>query len=198
MMAFIIGLTGGIGCGKSTVSDYLRSKNLIVIDADVIAHQITAPNMEAVAQIAATFGATLINADGALDRQQLAAIVFSDEAALAKLNQITHPLIEKEIEQIIDAKFQERLLILDIPLLFETKTYLSKIDQSWLVIANERQQIERIMKRDHLSETQIRARINNQMATTEKMKLADKIIDNSQSIKITYDQVDKLLKEIMF
>ncbi len=197
-MAFIIGLTGGIGCGKSTVSDYLRSKNLIVIDADVIAHQITAPNMEAVAQIAATFGATLINADGALDRQQLAAIVFSDEAALAKLNQITHPLIEKEIEQIIDAKFQERLLILDIPLLFETKTYLSKIDQSWLVIANERQQIERIMKRDHLSETQIRARINNQMATTEKMKLADKIIDNSQSIKITYDQVDKLLKEIMF
>lgn len=198
MMAFIIGLTGGIGCGKSTVSDYLRSKNLIVIDADVIAHQITAPNMEAVAQIAATFGATLINADGALDRQQLAAIVFSDEAALAKLNQITHPLIEKEIEQIIDAKFQERLLILDIPLLFETKTYLSKIDQSWLVIANERQQIERIMKRDHLSETQIRARINNQMATTEKMKLADKIIDNSQSIKITYDQVDKLLKEILF
>ncbi len=197
-MAFIIGLTGGIGCGKSTVSDYLRSKNLTVIDADVIAHQITAPNMEAVAQIAATFGATLINADGALDRQQLAAIVFSDEAALAKLNQITHPLIEKEIEQIIDAKFQERLLILDIPLLFETKTYLSKIDQSWLVIANERQQIERIMKRDHLSETQIRARINNQMATTEKMKLADKIIDNSQSIKITYDQVDKLLKEIMF
>lgn len=197
-MAFIIGLTGGIGCGKSTVSDYLRSKNLIVIDADVIAHQITAPNMEAVAQIAATFGATLINADGALDRQQLAAIVFSDEAALAKLNQITHPLIEKEIEQIIDAKFQERLLILDIPLLFETKTYLSKIDQSWLVIANERQQIERIMKRDHLSETQIRARINNQMATTEKMKLADKIIDNSQSIKITYDQVDKLLKEILF
>lgn len=197
-MAFIIGLTGGIGCGKSTVSDYLRSKNLIVIDADVIAHQITAPNMEAVAQIAATFGATLINADGALDRQQLAAIVFSDEAALAKLNQITHPLIEKKIEQIIDAKFQERLLILDIPLLFETKTYLSKIDQSWLVIANERQQIERIMKRDHLSETQIRARINNQMATTEKMKLADKIIDNSQSIKITYDQVDKLLKEILF
>lgn len=184
-MAFIIGLTGGIGCGKSTVSDYLRSKNLTVIDADVIAHQITAPNMEAVAQIAATFGATLINADGALDRQQLAAIVFSDEAALAKLNQITHPLIEKEIEQIIDAKFQERLLILDIPLLFETKTYLSKIDQSWLVIANERQQIERIMKRDRLSETQIRARINNQMATTEKMKLADKIIDNSQSIKIT-------------
>lgn len=198
MMAFIIGLTGGIGCGKSTVSDYLRSKNLTVIDADVIAHQITAPNMEAVAQIAATFGATLINADGALDRQQLAAIVFSDEAALAKLNQITHPLIEKEIEQIIDAKFQERLLILDIPLLFETKTYLSKIDQSWLVIANERQQIERIMKRDRLSETQIRARINNQMATTEKMKLADKIIDNSQSIKITYDQVDKLLKEILF
>lgn len=197
-MAFIIGLTGGIGCGKSTVSDYLRSKNLIVIDADVIAHQITAPNMEAVAQIAATFGVTLINADGALDRQQLAAIVFSDEAALAKLNQITHPLIEKKIEQIIDAKFQERLLILDIPLLFETKTYLSKIDQSWLVIANERQQIERIMKRDHLSETQIRARINNQMATTEKMKLADKIIDNSQSIKITYDQVDKLLKEILF
>lgn len=197
-MAFIIGLTGGIGCGKSTVSDYLRSKNLTVIDADVIAHQITAPNMEAVAQIAATFGATLINADGALDRQQLAAIVFSDEAALAKLNQITHPLIEKEIEQIIDAKFQERLLILDIPLLFETKTYLSKIDQSWLVIANERQQIERIMKRDRLSETQIRARINNQMATTEKMKLADKIIDNSQSIKITYDQVDKLLKEILF
>ena len=90
------------------------------------------------------------------------------------------------------------MLILDIPLLFETKTYLSKIDQSWLVIANERQQIERIMKRDHLSETQIRARINNQMATTEKMKLADKIIDNSQSIKITYDQVDKLLKEILF
>ena len=78
MMAFIIGLTGGIGCGKSTVSDYLRSKNLIVIDADVIAHQITAPNMEAVAQIAATFGATLINADGALDRQHLSAIVFSD------------------------------------------------------------------------------------------------------------------------
>lgn len=197
-MAFIVGLTGGIGCGKSTVSDYLRSKNLTVIDADVIAHQVTAPNTETVAQIAAIFGATLINADGSLDRQQLAAIVFNDNIALAKLNQITHPLIEQEIEQIIDAKFQERLLILDIPLLFETKTYLSKIDQSWLIIANERQQIERIMKRDHLSETQIRARINNQMATTEKMKLADKIIDNSQSIKITYDQVDKLLKEILF
>lgn len=196
-MTVIIGLTGSIGCGKSTVSNYLRQKNISVIDADLIAKEITTIGKNGLAQIVQSFGSDVLNTDGSLNRRKLGDIVFNDPLALEKLNQITHPLIKKEIEARILTHKDEKILVLDIPLLFETNDYQEIIDISWLVIASESQQIERIMRRDGLTKEQALARINNQMPIEAKISLADRVIDNNGLIKETYQQVDKLLKEFL-
>lgn len=195
-MSYIIGLTGGIGCGKSLISQYLLEKGYQVIDADRIARQIMEPGQQGLRQTVEAFGVGILTAKGTLDRQKLGNIVFSDTSQLKKLDQITHPLIRQEVEKAILLHQEQAILILDIPLLFESGNYSQMVDEIWVVTATEAQQIERIMKRDHLTETQAQARMDKQWPTARKAAYADRVIDNAGDRETTYQQVDEFLSNV--
>ena len=134
-MSYVIGLTGGIGCGKSLVSRYLRSKNFTVIDADQIARQIMEPGSPGLEAAKEAFGLDILQADGSLNRQKLGGLVFQNQNLLEKLNAITHPLIRQAIQDEIKKHAQEALVIVDIPLLFESGGYEEWVDEIWVVSA---------------------------------------------------------------
>ncbi|MEG6617030.1 dephospho-CoA kinase [Peptococcaceae bacterium 1198_IL3148] len=195
-MMNIIGLTGGIGSGKTTVANHLARLGAQIIDADLIAREIVTPNSPALKEIVATFGPGVLHTDGTLNRKQLGAIVFGNELALAKLNAITHPKITAVVrERINQFKRQQQsgkdMLVLVAPLLIEVG--LDKlVDKVWLVHVSLAEQLQRIMERDGLSKEQALQRINSQLSETERMKYADEIIDNSQSLEYTLNQVTNL------
>lgn len=176
----IIGLTGNIASGKSTVGGYLQSLGAKVIDADRIAREIVLPNTPALKEIVLSFGSGVLNEDLTLDRKKLAAIVFNNPQARKKLEQITHPRIEEEIKRQIEYFSKSAVIILEVPLLIEVGWH-KWVDQVWLVTVDEGVQIDRLMQRDKLSLEQAQKRIASQMSQQEKMKYADVIIDNSDS-----------------
>ncbi|GAB6181168.1 dephospho-CoA kinase [Desulfotomaculum defluvii] len=179
----IIGLTGNIASGKSTVGVYLQSLGAKVIDADRIAREIVLPNTPALKEIVFSFGSGVLNEDGTLNRDKLASIIFNDTQARKKLESITHPRIEEEINRqikIFSKADPSSVLVLEVPLLIEVGWH-KKVDQVWLVTVDERVQIERLMQRDNLSLGQAKSRIASQMPQQEKIKFADVIIDNSSS-----------------
>ncbi len=192
-MSYVIGLTGGIGCGKSLVSHYLQNKNYTVIDADLIARQIMEPGNSGLELVKAVFGLSILRMDGSLDRQKLGEIVFGNQEMLEKLNAITHPLIMQSIKDEIKKHTQEELVIVDVPLLFESGGYEDWVDEIWVVIASPDQQIQRIIERDGLTLQQAQARLNAQWPISRKAALADVVIDNSRLAAQTYQQVDQLL-----
>lgn len=193
----IIGLTGGIGAGKSTVSALLREKGLRVIDADRIAHEITEPGSPALKEIEETFGGEMILPDGSLDRKSLAAAVFSDEEQKALLESITTAqviqIIREELEKLAAAGIEKRVFV-DAPLLFETGAD-ALTDTVWLVDADPELRIQRTMERDHASREEILRRIAGQMPDEEKRARAHEIIDNSKGKDALYRRVEGLLKE---
>ncbi len=196
-MSYVIGLTGGIGCGKSLVSRYLRSKNFTVIDADQIARQIMEPGSPGLEAAKEAFGLDILQADGSLNRQKLGGLVFQNQNLLEKLNAITHPLIRQAIQDEIKKHAQEALVIVDIPLLFESGGYEEWVDEIWVVSASEAQQIQRIRERDGLTAQQAQARLDAQWPIAQKVALADFVIDNSALAAQTYQQVDKRLREMV-
>ena len=196
-MSYVIGLTGGIGCGKSLVSRYLRSKNFTVIDADQIARQIMEPGSPGLEAAKEAFGLDILQADGSLNRQKLGGLVFQNQNLLEKLNAITHPLIRQAIQDEIKKHAQEALVIVDIPLLFESGGYEEWVDEIWVVSASEAQQIQRIRERDGLTAQQAQARLDAQWPIAQKVALADFVIDNSALAAQTYEQVDKRLREMV-
>ena len=196
-MSYVIGLTGGIGCGKSLVSRYLRSKNFTVIDADQIARQIMEPGSPGLEAAKEAFGLDILQADGSLNRQKLGGLVFQNQNLLEKLNAITHPLIRQAIQDEIKKHAQEALVIVDIPLLFESGGYEEWVDEIWVVSASEAQQIQRIRERDGLTAKQAQARLDAQWPIAQKVALADFVIDNSALAAQTYQQVDKRLREMV-
>ena len=196
-MSYVIGLTGGIGCGKSLVSRYLRSKNFTVIDADQIARQIMEPGSPGLEAAKEAFGLDILQADGSLNRQKLGGLVFQNQNLLEKLNAITHPLIRQAIQDEIKKHAQEALVIVDIPLLFESGGYEEWVDEIWVVSASEAQQIQRIRERDGLTAQQAQARLDAQWPIAQKVALADFVIDNSALAAPTYQQVDKRLREMV-
>ena len=196
-MSYVIGLTGGIGCGKSLVSRYLRSKNFTVIDADQIARQIMEPGSPGLEAAKEAFGLDILQADGSLNRQKLGGLVFQNQNLLEKLNAITHPLIRQAIQDEIKKHAQEALVIVDIPLLFESGGYEEWVDEIWVVSASEAQQIQRIRERDGLTAQQAQARLDAQWPIAQKVALADLVIDNSALAAQTYQQVDKRLREMV-
>lgn len=192
----IIGLTGGIGSGKTTVANYLAQLGAQIVDADLVARQVVAPNSPALSEIVATFGPGVLHADGTLNRKQLGAIVFNNQANLEKLNAITHPKITEVVLARI-ASFKKRqptckdMLVLVAPLLIEVG--LDKlVDKVWLVHVSLAEQMQRVMERDGLTKEQTRQRINSQLSETKRIQHADEIIDNSQSVEHTLNQVRKL------
>ena len=194
-MTYILGLTGGIASGKSTVSAYLAQNGALIIDADLIARQVVAKKSSGLKQIVAKFGGEILTASGELDRKKLGKLVFSNKELLKALTDITGPLIRAEILREIQAakKAQVKLVVLDIPLLFETG-YQTLCDKVMVVTIPSKLQLERVMKRDNLSAAEARKRIANQLPASKRNELADVLIDNSKSVAETYQQVLKWLK----
>ena len=194
-MTYILGVTGGIASGKSTVSTYLAQKGALIVDADLIARQVVAKKSSGLKQIVAKFGEEILTASGELDRKKLGKLVFSNKELLKALTDITGPLIRTEILREIQAakKAQVKLVVLDIPLLFETG-YQTLCDKVMVVTIPSKLQLERVMKRDNLSAAEARKRIANQLPASKRNELADVLIDNSKSVAETYQQVLKWLK----
>lgn len=190
-----IGLTGGIGCGKSTVTTIFSDKGIRIIDADKIAHQMVAVNTMALAEISTTFGANVLQQDGSLDRAILKKIIFSDEEKLKQLEAILHPKIHCAIKN----KLAEHeglvtgmpYIIVDIPLLIE-KNYMGLFDQIIVVDCLPEQQIKRIQKRDELDISMIKTIMNKQVSREERLKKATHLLDNSSSKKALLLQVNAL------
>ena len=190
----IIGLTGGIGTGKSTVSAYLAQKGCKIIDADLISHQMTEAGSPCLAEIKDAFGEDVFLCDGNLDRKKVGRLVFADAEKKRTLEQIiTRRVIEKTLRILQDCRArQEALVVLDAPLLFECGMQ-RYTDETWLVVCRTETRLRRIAARDGLAEEDIQKRIANQMSTEQKEKLADYIIDNSRDLAWLYAQIDTLL-----
>jgi dephospho-CoA kinase len=191
----IVGLTGGIGSGKSTVSDYLKRKGCLIIDADEISRAATAPGGPALEPILREFGAGVFSEDGTLDRKKMSEIVFSDTISRNKLEDIVVTIVINEfhaqIEHLKDEDYKG-IVVFDAPLLFEfgMEKY---VDESWFVTASLEARVSRVVKRDRMTRGEVMDRINSQMPSWEKEKLADYTINNSFDLKWLYDQIDALL-----
>lgn len=186
----VIGLTGGIASGKSTVSAYLRQLGAAVIDADVLARAVVEPGAEAYGEVVAAFGPEVLHPDGSLNREALGRIVFADAAARLKLEQIIHPAVRRRMQSELQAAREAgaTVAVLDIPLLFESGLQ-HLADQIWVVWVDEATQLQRLMKRNGYSETDARQRLASQWPLDRKRALADVVIDNSGSLGATHRQV---------
>lgn len=189
-MTYILGLTGGIATGKSTVSHIFREENITVIDADIIARQVVEPKSATLTMIIQTFGEKYLSVTGTLNRKELGQLVFNDAIALKKLNDIMVPAIRKEILSQIEVqkKLGSQLIILDMPLLFE-QNYQLLCDAVMVIYVPETAQLERLMKRDELSLDEAMSRVKAQWSIQKKKDLADFVIDNSTTVAVTRVQV---------
>ncbi|MED3962289.1 dephospho-CoA kinase [Niallia taxi] len=195
-MTLIIGLTGGIASGKSTISNYLRSLSLPIIDADVEARLAVEKGEPGYSKIVEHFGTEILLEDGSLNRAKLGEIVFRDEKQRAVLNGIVHPEVRNRMNNKQNEAIAEghMAVILDIPLLFENKLD-STVDKTILVYVDTETQISRLMDRNKLSLEQAKLRIEAQMPLQEKKALADKIIDNNGTVENSQDQALKILQD---
>ncbi|MFZ2624368.1 MAG: dephospho-CoA kinase [Propionibacterium sp.] len=186
-----VGLTGGIASGKSLVSAALRAHGAVVIDNDLLARQVVEPGTEGLASIARHFGPGVLDARGALDRQQLARIVFADPCALAELNAIVHPLVRQESAAIESRASARAVVVHDIPLLVESGQ-ADDFDLLVVVDLPEDLQVGRLVDRDGLDLPGASSRIDAQASRRERLAVADVVIDNSGTRQHTLDQVDAL------
>ena len=193
----IIGLTGGIGSGKSTVSEYLsKNMGLTIIDADQIARDVTRPGQETLLKLREAFGSEIINDDGTLDRRKLAGIAFQSDEKKKLLEKITHSAIREEINCRLrtSAAKHENAVVLDVPLLMESGID-GLCDTVWVVTTAKDVRIERISARDGITKEEINARINAQISDRERFARADEIIDNSGDKAALYREIERLIKK---
>ena len=197
---FIIGLTGGIGSGKSAAAKILKELGLKVIDLDQITHELMMPSELGYIEIKKEFGEKYIDTKGAIDRKLLREEIFSSFDLKKRIESILHPIIFEECNKQLNLLKHEKYIVLVIPLLFETKNYISLIDESLLIDCDLETQIERVIKRDSVSKALANRIIKNQMNRHEKQLLADKVILNDGNINHLKTQLDiyykKLLKDI--
>ncbi|AAC07761.1 dephospho-CoA kinase [Aquifex aeolicus] len=189
-----IGLTGNIGCGKSTVAQMFRELGAYVLDADKLIHSFYRKGHPVYEEVVKTFGKGILDEEGNIDRKKLADIVFKDEEKLRKLEEITHRALYKEIEKITKNLSEDTLFILEASLLVEKGTY-KNYDKLIVVYAPYEVCKERAIKRG-MSEEDFERRWKKQMPIEEKVKYADYVIDNSGSIEETYKQVKKVYEEL--
>ena len=188
-----IGITGSIACGKSTVSNYLKSKGYIVIDADKIGHEALDDDYVKEKLILA-FGNEILE-DNKINRQKLGELVFGSSSNLNVLNSIVHPEIRKKILEKIDKNNDKELIFIDVALLFEAK-FDDLVDKIIVVYVDENTQLTRLMKRNSISKKEALSRIVSQMSPIEKAKLGDYTVNNNLDVINTYEQVDKVLSEL--
>ena len=192
----IIGITGSIGTGKSTVSNYLISKGYSVVDADKIskgAYNIGSNGYKAILEV---FGEEILNSNGEVDRKKIKKIVFDNSNMLQRLNMAIHPIIINEIEKEIEILLEsQNVVFLDAPLLIETELH-KKVNKIIVVACDKNEQINRIIKRDKITADMAISIINSQMSIDEKLKFADYIVYNNSTIENLYSQVDEIILEI--
>lgn len=196
----LVGLTGGIGSGKTAVSDILGSLGAGVIDTDLIAHQITAPGGDALPRIQEVFGSQYINTDGALDRSKMRALVFGDPSARKTLEEITHPLIKQETakQAIALVKTGVPYLVFVTPLLIESGSWVNLIDYLIVVDCPEETQIERVMHRNKMARPEVESILRAQVNRETRLAAANSVIENQGSLEDLRQKVldlhQKLLK----
>ena len=189
-MSFILGLTGGIGSGKSAASQWFESQNIVVVDADIVAHEVVAIGQPALTKIQQTFGDWVLLGNGELNRRALREYIFAHPSARKSLEAITHPAIRASIlQQLSDAKSDYVILV--SPLFFETKQH-ELTNRTLLIDASEELQIQRASQRDRQNIEQIKSIIQAQMSRLEKQKLADDIVLNDGQLEHLYQQLEPL------
>lgn len=192
---FVLGLTGGIGCGKSEAARHLEALGAKHIDADAISRALTAPGGEALPEIRREFGDRVFSQDGTLDRGALAEVVFADAAAKARLESIIHPLVRaRTVREIKETT--ARVAVLDVPLLFESGMD-ALCGETWAMSADAATQIARIRERDGMTEAQARARIANQLPMAERNARATRVIDSARPIEETRSELTQLYRELL-
>jgi dephospho-CoA kinase len=189
----IIGLTGGIACGKSSVANFFRERGVLVIDADQLAREAVQPGRPALARIAELFGSDLLTAEGALDRGRMGAIIFADAEKRRQLEEILHPQIRRLADESIAqaAAAGHRRLVYMAPLLIEAGVS-DRVDEIWVVTVTNEVQLERLMQRDSLNRDQALQRVASQMPLTDKEQHGTVVIDNSGTSK----QTERVLEAI--
>ncbi|SER89849.1 dephospho-CoA kinase [Salipaludibacillus aurantiacus] len=192
----ILGLTGGIATGKSTVSDIFRNEGIPVIDADIAAREAVEPGEKAYQDIINHFGLSILNEDGTINREKLGEIVFNNEKERKVLNGIVHPAVRQKMKKEAECckKDGHSLVVMDIPLLIESDLF-HMVDDVLVVYVNETIQLERLMERNSYSEEEALKRINAQLSIEKKRSYASYVIDNSGSREETQQQVKRLLKK---
>ncbi|HEY4554592.1 MAG TPA: dephospho-CoA kinase [Bacillaceae bacterium] len=195
-MATIIGLTGGIASGKSTVSNMLRTRGFAIADADIAAREVVEPGEEAYARIVETFGKEILLNDGSIDRTKLGSIIFHDEKKRQRLNAIVHPAVRERMNEWKEEALSagKQTVIYDIPLLYESNL-VHLVDKTMLVYVDEEVQLSRLMERNSLTEEEARARIASQLPLPDKKEWADAVIDNNGTLEDTERQVSLLLDQ---
>lgn len=175
-----LGLTGGIGSGKSTVAGMLQALGATIVDADAISRSSTAANGSAIAQIREAFGDGYISADGALDRDRMRALIFAQPEARARLEAIVHPLVRAEIDRRC-AAMNGGCAVLDMPLLAESEAWRQRVDTIWVVDCSPETQIRRVMQRNGWPREQVEAVLAAQASREQRLAIAETVIDNDNA-----------------
>jgi dephospho-CoA kinase len=185
---FLVGLTGGIGSGKSTVADLFASRGVTLVDADVISHELTGPGGGAMSAIEEAFGASVVASDGRLDRAAMRQLAFSDPASRARLQAILHPMIRQASEARIAAATGPYVLSV-VPLLVESGNWRQRVDRVLVVDCTEEVQVARVLKRSGLSREEVLAIMASQASRAQRLAAADDVIDNSGQAGALDEQV---------
>jgi dephospho-CoA kinase len=189
----LVGLTGGIGSGKSTVSELLALKGAVIVDADAIVREVQEPGQPVLAAIAERFGPGVLTAEGALDRAGLAALVFNDTDALKALNGIVHPAVRAEMRrQVGEQRHTDRVVVMDVPLMVEGGRRRYNVGGVVVVDVPVDVAVERLVRFRAMDEADARARIGRQVSREERLAVADRVIDNSGGREALAAQVDEV------
>jgi dephospho-CoA kinase len=186
-----VGLTGGIGCGKSKAADMFAELGADVVDTDAIAHELTGPGGSAMAAVGHAFGPEYLRDDGALNRERMRALVFSDPSEKVRLESILHPLIRSESRRRIEASSAPYVLLV-VPLLIETGGYKDEVDRILVVDCDESTQVARTMARSRLSEEEVRRIMSTQASRTKRLQSANDVISNDGDMDALRSQVEVL------
>ena len=190
----VIGLTGGIGAGKTTTAQYLASHHgLTVLDADFYAREAVALSSQGLQAIVERYGAEFLRLDQTLDRSRLAELIFQNPMERQWLESLIHPYVRDRLSSTAQSLGHESIIVMDIPLLFEAQM-MDLVSEVWVVYCDPQQQISRLIARNHLAQQAAQARIKSQMSLREKCDRADVVLDNSGAVEALYAQVDQALQ----
>ena len=195
----VIGLTGGIGSGKSSVAQFLAELGAVILDTDKVGHEALKPDTEAWREVVVVFGRQILTPAGEVDRKRLGELVFSNPEALARLNQIVHPRIGEAVQVQLE-EYRRRgvpVVVLEIPLLVETGG-TAMVDQVWVTVTSEPVVLSRLEARSRLSRQQSLSRIRSQISNEERVKHADVVIDNDGSLDDLKSRVRELWQRLLF